>query len=86
MAALEALAAGVPVVCSDGAAQGLPDGGAITYPTGDVEALGRSIRLLLDPRARASAIRRARDARASVMTADDYADRLLSIYSEALRH
>lgn len=51
MTALESVGGNVPVVASTGAASGLPAGAALTYPTGDIEALVACLRGLVDPAA-----------------------------------
>jgi glycosyltransferase involved in cell wall biosynthesis len=63
-ALIEALAAGVPAVCTEvGGVSELPDGAVARVPVGDDEAMGRAIlRLLEDEPLRVTAGTAARDA------------------------
>jgi glycosyltransferase involved in cell wall biosynthesis len=83
LAALEALAAGTPVVVSTGAAAGLDPSSVLTYPTGDRAALAARIRALSDPAVAAQLRRGMEAARAGLVDRDAYVDRLLELYEGA---
>lgn len=85
LAALEALAAGTPVIASTGAAGGLDPTSIWTFPVGDRTALASRIRELDDPAALADLRRGMAAARRSLVDREDYVDRLLALYWEAAR-
>jgi glycosyltransferase involved in cell wall biosynthesis len=83
LAALEAIAAGTPVVASTGACAGLDAAAILTYPTGDRSALAACLGDLDDPAVRAGLDRGLSAARHALVARDEYVDRLLALYEEA---
>lgn len=82
--ALEALARGVPVICSQAAADGLPRDGVYRYPTASVPDLARvMVRFLDDAYFREASIA-ARRAAMNLVSINDYAAALRSIYLRSL--
>lgn len=82
--AIEAFSQETPVIASDDASQGLPPESTVRYATGDVGALGRSLRELTDPhrwRAQSDVSRRARR---EISDLESYVDRLLETYVSAI--
>jgi glycosyltransferase involved in cell wall biosynthesis/GT2 family glycosyltransferase len=81
--AVEAMAAGVPVVASDSGA--LPDvvgGAGILVPAGDAAALARALAVVLDDPARAARMREAGLARAAQYTWDAIAEQYEAMYRQ----
>jgi glycosyltransferase involved in cell wall biosynthesis len=83
LAALEALAAGTPVVVSTGAAAGLDPSSVLTYPTGDRAALAACVRALASPATAAQLRRGMEAARGGLVDREAYVERLLALYDEA---
>lgn len=84
IAALESLAQETPVIASRAAGSGLPEEGVVRFPTGNIEALAAHIRELRC-HSRAMELRaHAARGRARIASLDEYVDRLLAIYEEAI--
>lgn len=83
--AVEAMAAGVPVVASDsGALRDVVGGAGVLVPPGDAPALARALADVLDDPARAAALRAAGRARAAQYTWPAIAERYEDLYRDAL--
>lgn len=80
--ALEAIGQETPLISSDSAAVGLPQGALLTYPTGDLRALRDCIRSLDDPGASTLLLNSIQRARKSLISRDEYVRDLVSLYRE----
>lgn len=83
VAALEAVAQGTPVVVSDRASAGLPEGSFLSYPVGDVGALASALRSLT-PKRIAELRARQMLAREELTSTDVYASNISALYREAI--
>ena len=84
--AIEAMAAGAPVVSSDGGALPETVGEAgVLFPAGDVSACARAIQALLDDADRRERLRRLGRARAQRFRWDRVVTRYLELYRELTR-
>jgi glycosyltransferase involved in cell wall biosynthesis len=81
--ALEALAQGIPVIASEAAALGLPEQGVYRYRTGSSGDLVRVVQNLLDDDHLLDARRAARTASKTLMSPEQYALALLSLYQRS---
>jgi glycosyltransferase involved in cell wall biosynthesis len=83
IAALEAIAAGTPVIAADTAAVGLPDDGVLTYPCGDLAALAAAISAVHNPASREAIVRSLEAVKLRMMTFEEYVRKIVSIYETA---
>ncbi|MDQ1694926.1 MAG: glycogen synthase [Frankiaceae bacterium] len=83
IAALEAVAAGTPIVASEAAASGLPAEAVVTFPTGSVSALVRSLHTVVDQREQLQL--RVRQAAAAWPSPAQWIEQMLATYEGASR-
>jgi glycosyltransferase involved in cell wall biosynthesis len=83
IAALEAISVGTPIVASEAAASGLPAEALVTYPTGSITDLVRSLHTAVDRRS--SLQEQVRKAADSWPSHTQWVERTLAAYRDASR-